>query len=475
MQEILCGECKFENLDYKFDFRDNKIVLMPNNLEDYFKWYGKNLCDKKKYEMMNIEGITNNGKYICFIHIKVVEIGRGALIAWVPGYIICDSNGITPLPKCENIEKLIFYGNCIDKLYNPERIVKENNILEEKNLKLEIKNESVKTKFKVNDDIFCFNVYWTRPYSSDMNVVLKVKSFLEIEFGTPKNVDELVEYYLSVSKFFQFLNNRNIIEFNEIIATNTHNINYGININDVRQETIKFKIFINLPDEEFDNGSQREHIILEDIKSNFVELYKITSDKKYLTTYFPKSNKDERYVDNSKYIDIASAFESEFNKLYPTFKSAKNEEYKMVKDGVLKYLSDKREDVIDKINDDNDKKQHFKKIKKEIDYFYKIIEKIDGTLCEKINFSLNEYQKNISLYREKLLKHYEIEKISNGKLANDFVNRRNDISHGNGTLDFTNEEIICYELLRICIYCITLKRAEFNDEEIEKIVKRIFN
>ena len=81
----------------------------------------------------------------------------------------------------------------------------------------------------------------------------------------------------------------------------------------------------------------------------------------------------------------------------------------------------------------------------------------------------------VSARNEDLLKHYEIEKMSNGKLANDFVNRRNDISHGNGTLDFTNEEVICYELLRICIYCITLKRAGFNDEEIEKIVKRIFN
>ncbi|MDO4962913.1 MAG: hypothetical protein Q4E75_02275 [bacterium] len=59
-------------------------------------------------------------------------------------------------------------------------------------------------------------------------------------------------------------------------------------------------------------------------------------------------------------------------------------------------------------------------------------------------------------------------------MADKFSKRRNDISHGNEVDVFTDIEVIAYELVRKCIYCITLERCKFSDENINNIVNKIF-
>lgn len=474
MEQTYCGDLVFNNLKYKFDFRNNILVIIPDELEDYTKWHFKNIGNKEKFERINVEGTTNNGCYICFIHVKFSHMGRGILQAFVPGYVICKANGISPLPKCEEISKIRFFGECIDRFYYPKRIIETSDFVRSDGIILEVNNDKIKKdSFAINKDIFKFEVAWKIPYSSNINVVLDVESFLEINFNTKKNIDAIVEYYLKVKKFFSFINNRKYIKFNKVIAYTIIPVNYGMQHDDIRNEEFKFEFYFVDPDEKYDLNKDNTSIHLEDLNGKFSKLYKLVTDKEFLTEYYPLSISDNNYVDNDKYVNVARAFESEFDKAYPKFKSNISEEYSLVKNSLIKCLVNKKNKANLAIQKHTDVKYN-KKIIQECDYFNKIIGNIEGTLPEKITYSLRKYKEIISEKKKILLNNYEIFIIKEGTLADKFSKRRNDISHGNYVDVFTDTEVIAYELIRMCIYCITLERCKFSEESMHNIVNKIF-
>lgn len=73
-----------------------------------------------------------------------------------------------------------------------------------------------------------------------------------------------------------------------------------------------------------------------------------------------------------------------------------------------------------------------------------------------------------------MITNYEIDTIKDGVLAEKFSKRRNGISHENFVDAFTDIEIISYELVRMCIYCITLERCKMLEEKISNIVNKLF-
>lgn len=474
MEQTYCGDLIFNDIKYNFDFRNNILVIIPKELEEYTKWHFNNIGNKDKFARVNVEGTTNNGCYICFIHVKFLHMGRGILQAFVPGYVICKANGINPLPKCEGICKIRFFGECLDKFYYPKRIIETSDFIHSNEVKVEVNRNKLKTdNFSINKDIFKFGVSWRLPHSSNINVVLDVESFLEIEFDNKKSVDEIVEYYLNVKKFFSFINNRKYIKFDKVIAYTILPVNYGINHDDIRNEEIKFEFYFVDPDEKFDLNKAHNSIHLEDLDNKFSKLYKVVTQKDFLTECYPLSVSDNNYIDNDKYVSVARTFESEFNKSYPKFKSDISEEYDVVKRSLLKCLSNKKNKANLEISEEQNTKSN-KKIIKECDYFKKIISKIEGTLPEKIIYSLRKYNNIISNKKDIMLNNYEISKLKDGVLADVFSKRRNDISHGNFVDAFTDIEIISYELVRICIYCITLERCKMSEERINDIINKLF-
>lgn len=474
MDQTYCGDLIFNNIKYKFDFRNNVLVIIPDELEDYTKWHFKNIGSKDKFERVNVEGTTNNGFYICFIHVKFSHMGRGILQAFVPGYVICKANGVSPLPKCEEISKIRFFGECLDRFYYPKRIIKTSDFFQSNDIILELNKNKLKTdNFIINKDVFKFGVAWKIPFSSNINVVLDVESFLEIEFNTKQNIDEIVEYYLKVKKFFSFINNRKYIKFNKVPAYTTIPVNYGIKRDDIRNEEFKFEFHFVDPDEKYDLDKANNSIHLEDLDNKFSKIYKLVTNKDFLTEYYPLSISDNNYVDNDKYVNVARAFESEFDKLYPKFKAKTSEEYNAVKKALLKCLSNKKNNANLAIKKEKDIKYN-KKIIKECNYFNKIISKMEGSLSEKVTYSLRKYKEIISNKKKLMLNNYQITKIKDGVLADKFKERRNAISHGSSANAFTDIEVIAYELVRMCIYCITLERCKMSEEKIDNIVSKIF-
>lgn len=475
MKNLICGDLIYNEKKYKFDFRDNVLVLLPEDLESYPKWQFEHLGKKEKKEYINVEGTTNLGYYICFVHVSFSNMGRGIMQAFVPAYIIGKSNLICPLPKCENIEKIRIYGECLDKFYYPKRIIESNDFFKEGTAKFEVKN--IKTDdYIIKNDKFRYGVNWNIPISSNINVVLDVKSYLEVDFKDLKGIDDILEYYLKIKKFFSFINNRKYIEFSKFVASKEIKLNCDINPENIKSKNIDFEFFFVEPDEKIDLSKSINYIHLEDLNNKFSEIYNIVTENSFLTEYYPLSGSDNRYVDNDKFLKVASAFESEFDKAIPNYKSSNSVEYDIVKKTILDYILLEKQKNNNEIllNNDSKKIKSLEKIVKEYSYFEKIIKNIDGTLQEKIIFCLKKYNDIIDSKKQLLIKNYNIEKIKNGILAEAFKNRRNKISHGNPTDSFTDVEVISYELLRICIYCLTLERCNLNIEDIKIIIEKIF-
>ena len=102
-----------------------------------------NIGNKDRFERINVEGTTNNGCYICFIHVKFSHMGRGILQAFVPGYVICKANGVKPLPKCEEIRKIRFFGECLDRFYYPKRIIETSDFYHSNDITLEVNHTNL--------------------------------------------------------------------------------------------------------------------------------------------------------------------------------------------------------------------------------------------------------------------------------------------------------------------------------------------
>ena len=474
MGKIICGELKYINQKYYFNFRKNILVIQPEKMEDYNKWWFNSFSNYKKTldNRINLEGETNNGKYICFINIKFTQLGRGILQAFVPAYVLGNSNTVDPLPKCSDIEKISFEGKCLDKFCYPKRIIKHNDFYNEKSLKIEIDYSKFKNKnFTVGKDKFSYDISWTIPHSSDINNVLNVKTLLSITFDSPKTINEIIDYYRNIEKFFCFINNRRIVKFSNIILKKKEPVKFKFE-NEIKNVEFQFTLHITEPQEEIDILDDLNCICLDDVSKNYKRLYKCIIDNDFLVHYYPLNVKEDSYVDNDKYTQVSSAFESEFRNLFPNFKSNINEEFKIVKNGLLKYISNKK-NKFDQNQTMLTKKQKEKELKY-YKYFAKVISNMDGNLEEKIVYSFNRYKQILEKKKKHLLCSYNIEDIKNTNLAKSFVERRNKISHGKSTGNFNDLEVISYILLKMCIYCLTLERCKFSFEEIEKMINKIF-
>ena len=103
---------------------------------------------------------------------------------------------------------------------------------------------------------------------------------------------------------------------------------------------------------------------MEDLNNKFTEIYNIVTENDFLTEYYPLSESDNRYVDNDKFLKVASAFESEFDKANPNYKSSNSVEYDFVKKKILNNISLEKQKNNNEIlsSDDSLKIKSLKKI-----------------------------------------------------------------------------------------------------------------
>lgn len=216
MEKIIERKIKYESKKYGLYYVDNILTLiLDEDLEAIWKNMFKLLKERTVDDNLFLEEITSSGHRITFINIKLIRQSGGIYKAFVPAYIIGNSNMTNPPPKIDNFETMIFYGKCIDNFFDPQKVIElGNEDVNEINVKLKaLKNDEIlieKDKFNVGVGS---TLSWTE---KNTNTPVVLKSYLQINFENKKSIAKVIEYYRKISELFEFLYLREHIKFNEI-------------------------------------------------------------------------------------------------------------------------------------------------------------------------------------------------------------------------------------------------------------------
>ena len=128
VEKIIEGKIEYKSKNYGFYYINNILTLIPDeDLEAVWKSMFKSLKERTVDDNLFLEGITSSGHRITFINIKLIRQSGGIYKAFVPAYIIGNSNMTNPLPKIDNFETMIFYGKCVDNFFDPQKVIEFGN------------------------------------------------------------------------------------------------------------------------------------------------------------------------------------------------------------------------------------------------------------------------------------------------------------------------------------------------------------
>ena len=195
---------------------NNILTLIPDDsLDNIWDTFFQTLKERTIDNNLVLEGITGSGYRITFINLKLVKQTGGIYKAFVPAYIIGNSNAISPLPQIDNFDSMIFYGQCIDKFFDPQKII-NTEFNDNKDIKINF-NVLDNNEIEIEGDLFYFGINKNISRGNKKpNTPLMIKSYLEIKFKNRKNIGDVIEYYRKVCGLFKFLYNRKHVKFSEI-------------------------------------------------------------------------------------------------------------------------------------------------------------------------------------------------------------------------------------------------------------------
>lgn len=462
MEQIIEGKIEYNSKKYGFYYINNILTLIPDeDLEEVWKSMFKSLKERTINDILFLKGITSSGYRITFINIKLIRQSGGIYKAFVPAYIIGNSNMVNPLPEINNFESMIFYGKCIDNFFDNRKVIEfKNDDIREINMKIKTLKNDV---FLIEKDKFNFGISSTlSQIEKNTNTPVIVKSYLQINFGNKKSITEIIEYYREVSELFEFLYLREHVKFDEIKLISRGKVKIE---DEIKKITNTFNLYCYLnEDAKIDLPDINNCIKYEQIESNFKELYLTVNNKKAYKNYYNLNKDDELKITVNKYQNISSAFESWFDINFPKFKSNSNENYRILKDKVTNFIDDC-------INEE-DKREN----KEILKWFELDIKNMEGSLKEQIRYSLGVFSDCIINVKKNLINNYNIkyesEEDLNEMISNTFKNTRNGIVHGNmkSEILFSDMDVVAYAIVERLVQCLVFYKANVDKDKIKEIV-----
>lgn len=465
MNNIICGVLR-KKRKYYFTFdTDSKILtIQPSKMNAYLSFIPENDFDDFliSKEKMNISGESNNRNYIEFIGVKFSSIGRGCFQAWVPAYVIGKVNALSSIPKPNLIKSISFKGECIDRLMSSKCTVSDNWDYNKQKLQVNIDygKEKIK-KFKYKDLDFSLVPGWTMiSAQKDVKSLLTMQTSLNIKSSKNMSIKTIMEIYKIVEKLFSFICYRQHVTFDSIILTQIEPVIFN---KTSRDTAINFELYVSSDDIKYDLPKVGKNMILGDFVDKIPSLIKSLCDDDHMLLSFPDNSLKVNIIDNNKYICISSVFESEFDLLYPNFKSNNNKNYRTVKSSTINFL----------YNQLNNRKNN-SKIRKYYNDFIKYIKNFEGRLEEQILYILQVHSYIVEPERKYYERKYPKINFNNESLAKAFADKRNNLSHGSKIEKFKTLEIASYIIVRKINYAMILERSGFNMKQIQKIINQVF-
>lgn len=464
MTNTICGVLrKKKKFYFSFNISEKILTIQPDKMNLMPSLFAESDFDDFPYlkDTIDLEGETNLGTYIRFINVKFSSIGRGCFQAWVPAYILGCSNGFYPIVKPNQINKLVFKGECIDRFMSSKCIASDT--LDRDNYKLQVNIDYGKDKIKkfYYDDIeFELVPGWTMTTNQkDVNKLLTVETSLVINSKKRLNIKSVMKLYEKIEKLFSFVCYRRHVEFNSIELSQITPIKY---IDTPQDTTIRFELYISKDDDNYDLPKIGKNMVLKDFTDKIPSLIKCLNEDEFMLLSLPSNSLTAPIIDNNRYISISSTFESEFDLLNPKFKSTRKKNYNDAKVATLKYLNNQKNNA-----------RFNSQIRGYFGDLYNFIDRCEGRLEEQIIHELKEYSYIVEPERKFFANKYPTFDFSNNSLARAFVNKRDNLSHGSKLEKFKRVEIVSYSIIRKINYAMILERAGFDKKQIQEIVRQV--
>lgn len=461
MTKIICGTLRKKNKFYfTFDVDNNILTMQPIQMKEYPSFLPDLDFDDYPYlkERIDIEGETNNYTYIRFLNVKFISIGRGCFQAWVPAYIIGITNGIIPVQKPEKINKIVFKGECIDRFMTSKSTVSNNWDRENDKLQINIDYGTDKVKkFSYKNLDFSLIPGWNMTTAQkDVSNLITMITSLTVKSKEELSVESIMEIYKCVEKLFSFICYRQHVQFDSIILN-------MVRVVEGHKTNVNFELHVSQADEKYDLPKVGKNMILKEYSKKIPLLIEELYENPYMLLSFPTNSLMEPVIDHNKYISISAAFESEFELLYPKYKSTRKKNYNDAKQLTLKYLKEQSKN-----------KKHNSKTREYFGDIYDFVDNAEGRLEEQIRQVLKDYSYIIDLDRKVYQKKYQNISFDDYSLAKSFADKRNNFSHGAKLEKFKILEVASYTMIRKINYAMVLKHSGIDKEQIQEIINQVF-
>lgn len=473
-----------EEADIPFVIDDTQriIVTPPDNLA---KWFSSDIVSTK-----NVRGVLSDGRPIRFFGCKYDGRHFSA-----QGYVYSHNNLIPD--SLESFAIIRFTGQAIDNFSGGVSSAFDRENLEHvvgrmpgitprpwdsitHRFESEIAGQHCRIEI---DNYLSYNLRW-----GERQIGTCIPRF-SISFPDLIDVGYIPEIYLGVYDFFAFLNFRRCITFDSIAL-------YGQNQTGESYKTANVVIFSRHA--ETRRRDYFSSVTLDDLGNNLGSLFANIASRRgreiFDDIFIPEDESDYSSVSHTSFLSCALSFEGEYDRTQPT-KEETNNVFRDVKeiacDAVISSTAtitgipeaDVRVLLIDGVERDinaritelaNGKSKT--KREKIVSYAKKMLielRRVDFRLEEQFNNALKTYSAIIDPYREMLAARMEIDPQESKNLGQVFSGFRNQIGHGHPK---PIERIHAYSFLigRCLTYIMILKSAGLEDEQVGKILKKLF-
>lgn len=447
------GVFEFNDKEYPFVLID-KVISIPQAAFQY----SKDFPNETHADV--IHGVTSNNEDIYFLDCKLGTdlslSAPGKLRLHIMGYAIMQPDKMT-------FDRVDFYAEAINAFYSPKSAYANkmddrmwiNGITQRdpseytKHFSCTIDGENI------DGDL---GVYIDWNLAAEKEQIGTVNTIFSLQHEEKKELIDVLKYYLYVRDFFEFLNFQrdvpmsNIRVFEKTPEGKYDRIGYVVVFqadgNDYKPDPFRSITY-------HDCGEECFPILFAQIAERRIR-------NKRNPFFFPESRLEDRYVDTAKWLITAVAFEGEFNEIHRRYKAENDENFKNVKEFLMRVITDEV---------DRSGKEWGDSINENWRRFYLTIKNSDTTIREKFQACLETYKTETSDVIRKICKQAEIPEDTN--LAKAYSDYRNQTAHG-GVRQLTQPEIAVYRILRCFVYAMNLRKAGVPVDNVKSILNKMF-
>lgn len=451
MLSKIYGKFEYNNKIYPFFLEDNTVYVAQTAFE--FK-------DDFKYtdEIDTIHGVTSQNYDIVLLKCAFQESLFNLNIRFtIKGYVISTINvHSTEL----NFDRLKFYSEALNTFYSPQKAIfnsKINPSMWNGAFAIHIKPfGETDITFDIQNNIKCTLGFdrWQN-LKRELTNIGEIKTYISFEFNERQNVEKILIYYLNVFDILSFMNYSKNIPLEDIKL-------FAKDKDDKYAQIGKAVIFVERTS--YKRNSRNiitfDDLPIEKLGVIFSELISIRDNDNRIQLYFPEDENDSQWINPEKWLSSALSFEGLFSQKYPNFKSNVSNDFKEVKEVILQNFEKAKE--------------HEKYAGKMLKYYNTLkrqIENYDGILEEKFNYIFYKHQEALHPLITYLDKYNSSSTIDYGSI---YVSYRNKLAHG-AIEPLNNERTATYVILRAMVYILLLDNANLSENELQKILTKIFN